>query len=153
MEAFLVLIPLTCLCISQFQLYPAQPQPPPLFFSVKSSGYSYIQIGNETAYVSKVLWWSWGWQMPDPWAAQNLLGAAGNIDRCIIFDRVVTKISSCQVNTTSTQGIKQLARGFFWFYFPLKVARGNPRTLPLNDTEPCLVSCPSRKNATFSSLL
>ena len=30
--------------------------------------------------------------------------------------RAVTKISSCQVNTTSRQGIKP-ARDFFWFYF------------------------------------
>ena len=30
--------------------------------------------------------------------------------------RTVTKISSCQVNTTSRQGIKP-ARNFFWFYF------------------------------------
>ena len=30
--------------------------------------------------------------------------------------RTVTKISSCQVNTTSGRGIKP-ARNFFWFYF------------------------------------
>ena len=30
--------------------------------------------------------------------------------------RTVTKISSCQVNTTSRRGIKP-ARNFFWFYF------------------------------------
>ena len=31
--------------------------------------------------------------------------------------RAVTKISSCRVNTTSRQGIKQLYRDFFCFYF------------------------------------
>ena len=41
--------------------------------------------------------------------------------------RVVTKISSCRVNTTSRRGIKQLRVSFgsFFFYFPLKVARGH----------------------------
>ena len=31
--------------------------------------------------------------------------------------RVVTKISGCQVNTTSRRGINWTARDFFWFYF------------------------------------
>ena len=41
--------------------------------------------------------------------------------------RVVTKISSCQGNTTSRRGIKQLGSSFlsvFSFYFSMKVARG-----------------------------
>ena len=42
---------------------------------------------------------------------------------------VVTKISSCQVNTTSRKGMKQLGISFgsilIFFYFPLKVARGH----------------------------
>ena len=67
---------------------------------------------------------------------QNL-GAAG-IDWCIIyiFGRVVTKISRCWVNTTSRWGIKQLGICFnsIFFYFPLKVARGNPQPPPLNDS-------------------
>ena len=46
------------------------------------------------------------------------------------------KISRCRVNTTSTQGIKQLVFSFgsFFFSFPLKVAGGNPWPLPLNDS-------------------
>ena len=31
--------------------------------------------------------------------------------------RVLTKISDCQVNTTSRRGINWTARDFFWFYF------------------------------------
>ena len=44
--------------------------------------------------------------------------------RCQV--RVVTKISSCRVNTTSRRGIKQVGifLVIFFFYFPMKVARG-----------------------------
>ena len=59
-------------------------------------------------------------------------------------DRVVTKISSCRVNTTSRWRIKQLGVSS-WFYFSsiflLKqlgvtfiVARGNPQPQGLNDS-------------------
>ena len=50
--------------------------------------------------------------------------------------RVVTKNSRCRVNTTSRRGIKQLGVSFssFFFSFPLKVAGGNPRPPPLNDS-------------------
>ena len=55
------------------------------------------------------------------------------------------KISSCQVNTTTRRGIKQLgiSCGLFFFYFDmnskypgamLTVARGNPQSLALNDS-------------------
>ena len=38
-------------------------------------------------------------------------------------------------DTTSTRGMKQLGVHFgsIFFYFPLKVAWGNPQALPLND--------------------
>ena len=41
--------------------------------------------------------------------------------------RVVTKISSCRVNTTSRRGIKRLGISFgsIFFYFPIKVAGGH----------------------------
>ena len=41
--------------------------------------------------------------------------------------RAVAKISSCRVNTTSRQGIKQqgISFGSIFYYFLLKVARGN----------------------------
>ena len=61
-------------------------------------------------------------------------------------DRVVSKISSYRVNTTSRRGIKQLGVSFgsVFFYFTLQVAGatfivagGNPRRPPLND-------CPMR---------
>ena len=44
------------------------------------------------------------------------------------YSRVVTKISSCWVNTTSRQGIKRVGISFgsiFFFYFPIKVAGGH----------------------------
>ena len=55
------------------------------------------------------------------------------------------KISSCQVNTTTRRGIKQLgiSCGLFFFYFDmnskypgatLPVARGNPQSLALDDS-------------------
>ena len=58
--------------------------------------------------------------------------------------RVVTKISSCQGNTTSRRRIKQLGISFFlfFFYFPMKIAEGHVRSSrgeipgpsPLNDS-------------------
>ena len=69
-------------------------------------------------------------------------------NRCFIQNvpcTVVTKISSCQVNTTSRRGIKT-ARDFFWFYFSsiflwksepgakFVVAWENPWSPPLNDS-------------------
>ena len=41
-----------------------------------------------------------------------------------IINRVVTKISSCRVNTTSRRGIKRLGISFgsIFFHFPIKVA-------------------------------
>ena len=41
--------------------------------------------------------------------------------------RVVTKISSCRVNTTSRRGIKRLGISLvlFFFYSPIKVAGGH----------------------------
>ena len=41
--------------------------------------------------------------------------------------RVVTKVSSCRVNTTSRRGIKRLGISFgsIFFYFPIKVAGGH----------------------------
>ena len=77
------------------------------------------------------LWWS------------QLIKCTQN--RCFIPCRVVTKISSCQVNTTSRRGIKP-ARDFFWFYFSsiflwksepgakFVVAWENPWSPPLNDS-------------------
>ena len=47
--------------------------------------------------------------------------------------RVVTKISSCRVNTTSRRGIKQLGVSF-GSIFALKVAGGKPRPPPLNES-------------------
>ena len=47
------------------------------------------------------------------------------IAKDVIIYRVVTKISSCQVNTTRMI--------LFFFYFPMKVARGNPWPLARND--------------------
>ena len=49
------------------------------------------------------------------------------IDTSVLLEnipRVVTKISSCQVNTTSRRGIKQqgISLVLFFFYFPIKVA-------------------------------
>ena len=51
--------------------------------------------------------------------------------------RVVAKISSCRVNTTSRRGIKQLGIFFFgpfFFCFPIKVAGGNPQPPALSDS-------------------
>ena len=56
--------------------------------------------------------------------------------------RVVTKISSCGLNTTSRGGGISNLLVLFFFYFPLKVAgghvhivaRGNPQPSPLNDS-------------------
>ena len=71
-----------------------------------------------------------------------LLGAL--LFGCVVsFGRVVAKISSCGVNTTSRRGIKHLEVSFGsdFFYFPIKVAgatlrvaRGNPRPKALNDS-------------------
>ena len=71
-----------------------------------------------------------------------LLGAL--LFGCVVsFGRVVAKISSCGVNTTSRRGIKHLEVSFGsdFFYFPIKVAgatlivaRGNPRPQALNDS-------------------
>ena len=49
--------------------------------------------------------------------------------------RVVTKMSSFRVNTISRRGIKRLGISFgsIFFYFPIKVAGENPRSLALND--------------------
>ena len=51
------------------------------------------------------------------------------------WTRVVTKISSCRVNTTSRRGIKRLGISFgsIFFYFPIKVAGENLRPPALND--------------------
>ena len=50
-----------------------------------------------------------------------------NADKPIVTTliRYFTKISSCQVYTTSRRGIKQLGISvvLFFFYFPMKVAR------------------------------
>ena len=56
-------------------------------------------------------------------------------DNRAFSSRVVTKISSCQVNTRSRRGIKQLGIlfGSIFFYFPIKVAGENPRPPALND--------------------
>ena len=52
--------------------------------------------------------------------------------------RVVTKISSCRVNTTSRRGIKQL--GFllvlFFFCFPIKVAGGHTHSSRVKSLAP-----------------
>ena len=48
----------------------------------------------------------------------------------------VTKISSCLVNTTSRQGIKQLGNSFgsAFFHFPMKVAGENAWSPKVNDS-------------------
>ena len=55
----------------------------------------------------------------------------------IVCYRIVTKISSCRVNTTSTVGPvgNQTARDFFWFFYFSRfiVSGGNPCPLPLNE--------------------
>ena len=53
----------------------------------------------------------------------------------LIYSLVVTKISSCGLNTTSRQGVRQLgiSLGSSFFYFPIKVAGENPQPLALND--------------------
>ena len=50
--------------------------------------------------------------------------------------RVVTKISSCWVNTTSRRGIKQLGifLVLFFFCFSIKVPVRNPRPPALSDS-------------------
>ena len=63
---------------------------------------------------------------------------------CFANCRVVTKISSCQVNTAIRRGIKQLgvSVGFIFLLFSFEssreamfvVAGGNPRPPPINDT-------------------
>ena len=52
------------------------------------------------------------------------------------FLRAVTKISRCQVNTTSRRGIKQLGISFGSIFrlFSYESSRGNPRPPPLNDS-------------------
>ena len=60
----------------------------------------------------------------------HLCQGSGKFEPRIV--RVVTKISSCRVNTTSRGAGDTTARDFFWFYFPVKVAGGSPRPLPLN---------------------
>ena len=53
----------------------------------------------------------------------------------LVLHRVVTKISSCQVNTTSRRGIKWLGISFgsIIVLFSNKSSRGNPRPPALND--------------------
>ena len=52
-----------------------------------------------------------------------------------ILGRVVTKVSSCWVNTTSRRGIKRLGISFgsIFHHFPIKVAGENPWPPALND--------------------
>ena len=53
----------------------------------------------------------------------------------VIIYRVVTKISSCQVNTTRKWGIKQLGISFdsIFLLFSNESSRGNPWPLARND--------------------
>ena len=48
------------------------------------------------------------------------------VNSVFTWPRVVTKISSCRVNTTKQAG-NQTARGFFWFYFSFIFHRKQPR--------------------------
>ena len=93
--------------------------------------------------------YNWGMSTPayDPspsFLELFIIGPIGSVlfqKDCVTNDnrafssRVVTKISSCQVNTTSRRGIKQLGIlfGSIFFYFPIKVAGENPRPPALND--------------------
>ena len=62
--------------------------------------------------------------------------------------RVVTKISSCRVNTTSRRGIKQLEPGA-----TLLVAGENPRPPALNDNPGTETSCSRKKSFAFQGKL
>ena len=65
----------------------------------------------------------------------------------ILSTRDVTKISSCQVNTTSRQGIEQLGISFGYniiliiiiFYFPMNVAGGHIHSSRGNPQPPLLM--------------
>ena len=66
------------------------------------------------------------------------------ICRCRYLNRVVTKILSCQVNTTNSQGVKQLGISFGFTFLQVSyerdlgatfvVAGGNLRPPVLNDS-------------------
>ena len=67
-----------------------------------------------------------------PWKELRWRRKIGNFqrrgrDRLMVWSSDVTKISSCQVNTTSRWGIKQLPETIF------VIAGGNPWPPPLND--------------------